>query len=301
MLGADLFPSFFDDWVDPSSIVGLIVGMHADVGDLIHHDRTPRELRDALIFFFKWVYVPPAGTRLYGSLERIPLPPFNSPSWPLPDMSTSEAFRAKMRKDFQLALQLATGSRRSHIKWFMPLTVFVDLFASATNRQRTPTLFTIRDIEDHVFNDLMDPAWHTKTVDTGDIIRCSVSLPSVVFRFHIGRQTLYSNFEFTRERYINNVWVLMEHEVGRCLVSLECHLLDENPHTSIRFNVGTDWPVLHLRHEVQIALGTAAPKEFNFWFKEVHNPIRKINRRKEKTMTVVAVLLPVILKMKSIA
>ena len=144
--------------------------MHDDVGDLIHHDRTSQELYDASIFFFKWVYVPPVGTCLYSSLEEIPLPPFNSPSWPLPDMSTSKAFHAKMRKDFQLALKPAIGSRRFHIKWFMPLTVFVDLFSFEINRQRIPTLITIRDIKDHVFSDLMDPTWHRKTIDTGDII-----------------------------------------------------------------------------------------------------------------------------------
>ena len=93
----------------------------------------------------------------------------------------------------------------------------------------------------------------------------------------------------------------MEHEVGRHLVSLECHLVDENPEMSIRFNVGTDWPVSHLRHEVQIALGTDAPPEFNFWFKAGYNSIRKINRRKEKTMTLADVLPPITLKMKSVA
>lgn len=81
------------------------MGMHAEVGTLIHHDRSARELYEASVFFYKWIYVPPAGQRLYGELEEIPLPRFSSPSWSLPDMMTSEVFRAKMRLDFRGALK----------------------------------------------------------------------------------------------------------------------------------------------------------------------------------------------------
>jgi hypothetical protein len=131
---AVLFPSYFDDWVDPSLLMDHVVGVHADVGELIHHDRSLRELYDASIFFFRWVYVPPAGNRLYGELEDISLPEFNSISWLLPDLSTAEAFRAKLRLDFRSSLKPTTGSRRSHIQWFLPFTVFIDLFATARNR-----------------------------------------------------------------------------------------------------------------------------------------------------------------------
>ena len=66
---ADLFPSFFEDSTDPTSVVGLIVAMHADIGKLIHDDRSHRELRDAAIYFFKWVYVPPTGQCLFGEIS----------------------------------------------------------------------------------------------------------------------------------------------------------------------------------------------------------------------------------------
>ena len=156
--------------------------MHAEVGELIHHDRSHRELRDASIYFYRWIYAFAVGHRLYGQLEEIPLPSFNSLSWPLPDMSTSESFRAKMRLHIRLAMKPNTGSRRSHVQWFMPLTVFIDLFASAVNRVRSPTLFTIRNLEAGSFDDLMDKGWNQKVTEAGDIIRCSVNLPSVVFR-----------------------------------------------------------------------------------------------------------------------
>lgn len=114
---SDLFPCYYEDWVHPASIVGIIVAVHADIGELVHHDRSHRELLNASVYFFKWVYAPPAGSELYGALEEIPLPSFNSSAWPLPDMSTSECFRAKMRTDFRGAMKANTGSRRSHAQW----------------------------------------------------------------------------------------------------------------------------------------------------------------------------------------
>ena len=112
---AVLFPSYFDDWVDPASIVGLVVAMHAEVGALIHPDQSAWELREVSIFFYRWVYVPPAGQRLYGELEEIPLPGFSAPTWALPDMMTSETFRAKMRSEFLRAMKPMTGSRRCKV------------------------------------------------------------------------------------------------------------------------------------------------------------------------------------------
>ena len=143
-----------------------------------------------------------SGESLYGELEEIALPRFSSPSWSLPDMMTSEVFRAKMRLDFRSALKFSTGSRRSHLQWFLPLHVFVDLFASAPTRTRSPTLYTICDIDNVVFGDLMGARWDQKTMDCIDVIRYTVNHPSVWFRFHIARQTLYANFYFVREKRV---------------------------------------------------------------------------------------------------
>jgi hypothetical protein len=114
---AYLFPSYFDDWVEPGSMVGLITVMHADIGTRIYYDRSPRELREASIYFFKFVYVPPTSSSgLYGDLEELPPMGFGTLDWPLPDMGTSEAFRAKLRRDFLAALKPNSESRRSHIQ-----------------------------------------------------------------------------------------------------------------------------------------------------------------------------------------
>lgn len=272
--------------------------MHADIGELIHHDRTHRELRDVSIFFYKWVYVPATGDGLYGHLEEIPLPRLSSPTWPLPDMSTSEAFRAKLRFDFRTALKPNTGSHRSHCQWFVPFMVFVDLFAGAKNKIRSPTLFTIRNLDDREFADLMDIGWSSKTVVTEEIIKCIVFCPSVVFRYHIARQTLYVNFYFTRERAVGQEWVPMEHESGTEIVNLPCEVMDSNPVVFLNFNVGIDWPISHLRMEVQITMGQDAPTQFSFFVGAIGSEDRKINRRKESTMTVAEVLAPQYIKLR---
>lgn len=84
--------------------------MHVDIGEQIHHDRTHCELLEQLIFFFNYVYAPPASHSLYGQLEEIPLLGFSFVSWSLPDMSTSESFQAKLRHDFRAALKPSMGS-----------------------------------------------------------------------------------------------------------------------------------------------------------------------------------------------
>lgn len=234
----------------------------------------------------QWIYVPPSGTRLYGSLEEIPLPGLSSHDWPLLDMSTLEAFYAKMRSNFQLSKKPSTRSRRTHLQWFIPFSVFVDLFASARNRVRTPTLFTFRNLTVEVFSGLMDDGWGTRTTNFGDIIRCTVAGHSVMFRYHIGQHTLYVNFYYTRERLFDRVWVPMEQECGIQLVDLTCEVLGRIPLLTLTFSVGSCWPIEHLRGEVQISMGQATPTEFNFVVADSVNASRKINQRCERTMIV---------------
>jgi hypothetical protein len=79
----------------------------------------------------------------------------------------------------------------------------------------------------------MDVGWSSTTTNAADVIKCSVSRPSVIFRYHIGRQTLYVNFFFTRERAIGREWVPMEHEEGAELVLLACEVQGSNPPHSL--------------------------------------------------------------------
>lgn len=65
----------------------------------------------------------------------------------------------------------------------MPIGVFVDLFARAANRVKTRTLFSFRNVQEEVLQDLMDPGWNQTVTVADDAIRCTASLPSIVFRY----------------------------------------------------------------------------------------------------------------------
>jgi len=101
LLETVLYQSFFEDRVEPDSILGVIVVVHSDVGEATRNGCSYNDLLENGIFFSNIVYVPPTPGDLYGTTEPLPLPTFDDPNWPLPDMHTSEAFRAKFRADFQ--------------------------------------------------------------------------------------------------------------------------------------------------------------------------------------------------------
>jgi len=68
------------------------------------------------IFFYNAKYIPHGfGANDYGYTNPIPLPDFNDPTWPLPNMATMEAFRAQMREDFLHACKLGTSSKVTRI------------------------------------------------------------------------------------------------------------------------------------------------------------------------------------------
>ena len=91
----------------------------------------------------------------------------------------------------------------------------------------------------------------------------------------------------------------MEHEQTSHLVQLQCFVPEAEPPNFLTFTVGTDWPISHLRSEVQISMGEEAPAEFTFFYSVHTGHDFKINRRKEKTMTVANVLSPKVLKIKN--
>jgi hypothetical protein len=95
-----LFPSEFEDDVEPKSITWIIVVRHAEVGKAIHLGRWHRELLREGIYFYNHNYHPAKAPEVYGKLVPILLPVLNDPSWPLPDMQSSKAFRAKLSYDF---------------------------------------------------------------------------------------------------------------------------------------------------------------------------------------------------------
>lgn len=144
----------------------------------------------------------------------------------------------------------------------------------------------------------MYEGWSSKTTVGDDIIRCTIFLSSVVFRYHTGWQNLCVNFYFTRDKAVGRKWVPLEHERDVPLVSLSCEVINHNPPLVLQFNVGTHWPILHLWYEVQISMGHAVPTEFAFIIAEVGKDDKKVNTRKECKSTMADVLPPHSLKLK---
>lgn len=280
-----LYPSFCEDWVSPRSIVTVIVVHHHEVGEQSRGPRTHADLRDNGIYFYKYTYVPPTTGELWGALEEIPLPNLDDADWPLPDMSTSESFRAKLRSDFQRITKATTGSRMGHLQLFIPIHVTIDLLACSNRVRRTLTLLKVDEPEDALFDSLMDPGWDEKIHAGADVIKCKVLRSSVQLRYHIGRQILYVNFKYQRFRLLHNhgtsTWESLDQTEDEDLVHVTCML---DGIEIGKFEVGKTWPLTHIRHEVCISMGYNAPEDFKFSVKRHGCPSVKINRRSEKVI-----------------
>ena len=125
------------------------------------------------------------------------------------------------------AMKAISGGSFAHVQWLMPMHIMVDLFANATdNIWRTTTLFVLKFPTDKLLGNLMDRGWDTKYHIGEDIVKCVVIKSSIVFRYHVGRQTLYTNFHYGRFRGASNgTWDAIKHEVNVDMVSMQCTLL----------------------------------------------------------------------------
>ena len=88
-----------------------------------------------------------------------------------------------------------------HLQWFMPVHVMVDLFSTFLFC-KIPISFVFKDILDKCFTSIMDDGWDIKYTIGVDIIKCVALRQSVIFKFHIGRSTLYVNFVYNRQRLL---------------------------------------------------------------------------------------------------
>ena len=82
----------------------------------------------------------------------------------------------------------------------MPVHVMVDLFAVAKNVRRTATIYIFKSPSEAVLNNLMDVGWDEKFQAGQDVLKCTVSKASMVFRYHLARQVLYLNFQYVHYR-----------------------------------------------------------------------------------------------------
>lgn len=263
--------------------------IHADIGELTRGDRTHKDLLEDSVFFYNHQYIPTRSSSSYGKIKPIPLPKFDSPEWPLPDMSTTESFRAKFRLDFQNAMRPGTSSKLTHLSWFLPIGVFVDIFHVAENRiQKTKVMWIIKDVDDDLCASMMDKGWDLKITKAADVIKTVVHQQSLRFRYHIGRSTLYANFVYNRWRMLpNGTWETLDEYEPVVLVIIHCQVED-----SIQdLEVGLSWTFSAVRQEILVQLNQLSCIDFRMSIVD-DNAVFKVNLRNEKNYTVANVLPP---------
>ncbi|CAM6087817.1 unnamed protein product [Calypogeia fissa] len=91
-----IYPSNCQDWQEPTSILDVVVVLHATFGEATCGSRSHKELLDSGVFFNDAHYMPPTRTGKVGKVMPIAFSPLSDPSFPIPDMTTSEAFRARL-------------------------------------------------------------------------------------------------------------------------------------------------------------------------------------------------------------
>ncbi|CAM6086386.1 unnamed protein product [Calypogeia fissa] len=155
-------------------------------------------------------------------------------------MTTSEAFCARLFSDFHMGMKASTGGRVCRLSWFLPVHVMADLFPaqSSVGMHQTKTLFVFKPASEELLASLMDLGWDIKIEVANDIIKCQVIKSSVAFRYHMGRQMLYTTFGYVRERLLNGVWMAMDQSGDVEMMTLKVDLLDG---TSVTLDVGRNW------------------------------------------------------------
>ena len=122
---------------------------------------------------------------------------------------------------------------------------------------------------------LMDKGWNSKVTMGGDVVQCTIDPATIMFRFHIVRSTLYTNFQFNRERHLAETgWQLID-QVGHVdIVTVNCEYKDWRS----KVEVGWDWQLTNLCQETIIALGADCPSEFTMWILNDGHPPQKVQK-----------------------
>lgn len=270
-----LYASYWEDWVPPTSILDVILVLHHEVGEATRNGRGYKDLRADGTFYLRAVYVPRSGNQLYGTLEALPLPELTDSEWPLPDMHTSEFFRRKLAVDIAAAMKGSTGSRAVHVHWFMPVHVMVDLFACADSVRKTRSMYIFNNPSEELLSSLMSLGWDVKYEKGRDVLKCVVSHDSIKFRYHLGRQMLYVNYQYLRYRCVEgDAWTAIDQAVAVEMVRTSV-ILGESLLPAIE--VGRTWPVSHLRNEISIILSRdSLPEEYDLVIQRPGQPDTKV-------------------------
>lgn len=143
-------------------------------------------------------------------------------------------------------------------------------------------MYVFRNPSDELMKSLMDPGWNEKHETGRDVLKCVVNQTSLVFRYHIGRQTLYANFQYVRYRGEGQTWVPIDQAVVVEMVSIKIFydvaLLPQ-------VEVGKSWPVSHLRNEISILLlREKIPEEYDLVIERPGYPDVKVGLSKLKNV-----------------
>ena len=101
--------------------------VHGNIREQIYKDRSKSSLADNEVFFYDhFYYIPTKRQACGGKLDKIPLPHFDSPDWPLPSQGTSEAYRCRIFIEIQKCMKPNVASTQSRVNIFMPIDVFIN-------------------------------------------------------------------------------------------------------------------------------------------------------------------------------
>jgi len=183
----------------------------------------------------------------------------------------------------------STSSKLTHLSWFLPIGVFVDIFHVAENRiKKTKVMWIIKDINDDLCASIMDKGWDLKITKAADVIKTVVHQQSLGFRYHIGRSTLYTNFVYNRRKMLpNGTWKALDEYESVVSVIIHCQVED-----SIQdLQVGLSWTFSAVRQEILVQLNQLSSIDFRMSIVD-DNAVFKVNLRNEKNYTVANVLPP---------
>ena len=128
------------------SIVDVFDCLHSSIGEELYKNRSKSSLAKNGIFFYDHFYYIPGKSKIYGKVEKIALPSFDSIDWPLPCQNTSEAYRFKLYAEIQKCMKPNIASTQSRVSIFMPIGVFVDFFLGSRMRI-TKTMIVVQNVE----------------------------------------------------------------------------------------------------------------------------------------------------------
>lgn len=122
----------------------------------------------------------------------------------------------------------------------------------------------------------MDDGWDVKHTTATDVIKCVVSKETVLFKYHIGRSTLYVTFQYNRLRLQHGLqWQEMDQAESFSTVLVECEL--PYAQEKLVLEVGSTWTLFNIRNEVSMHLRCNLVLDFTFNIVEDDTIKEKVN------------------------